>query len=89
MTYANRARDGQILRDVCLMSKEMWQADQQRDDSLIDWDNLNDLVHQTVAVSAAKSVGAEGREWRDLLDRYRVPGQTMLQLCSQVQVSAS
>ncbi len=89
MTYANRARDGQILRDVCLMSKEMWQADQKRDDSLIDWDKLNDLVHQTVAVSAAKSVGVEGKEWRDLLDRYRVPGQTMLQLCSQVQVSAS
>lgn len=57
MTYANRASDGEILRDVCLMSKEMWQARQQLDDTLIDWDQLNDLVHQTFAVSAAKSVG--------------------------------
>lgn len=89
MTYANHARDGEILRDVCLMSKEMWQVCQQVDDILIDWDQLNDLVHQTFAASAAKSVGVQGKEWRDLLHRYRAPGQTMLQLCSQAQLTAS
>lgn len=89
MTYANRASDGEILRDVCLMSKEMWQARQQLDDTLIDWDQLNDLVHQTFAVSAAKSVGVQGKDWRDLLHRYRAPGQTMMQLCSQAQLAAS
>ena len=89
MTYANHASDSKILRDVCLMSKEMWLADQQLDDTLLDWVQLNDLMHQTVAVNAAKSVGVQGKEWRDLLDRYRAPGQTMLQLCSQVQLAAS
>lgn len=85
MTEANRVHDGVTLRDVCIMAKEMWLADQQLDDMLIDWEQLNDLVHQTVAVSAAMKVGLEKKAWRDLLDRYRRPGETMLQMCRQAQ----
>lgn len=63
-------------------------ADQQPDDMLIDWDQLSDLVHQTVAASVAMKVGIEKKAWRDLLDRYRRPGQTMLQMCRYAQAEA-
>lgn len=85
MTYANRERDGKILRDVCVMAREMWIADQQRDDTLIDWDKLDDLVHQTAATKAAVKAGVQGKAWRDLIDRHRLPGQTMLQVCHQAR----
>lgn len=87
MTSTYPGNDGETLCSVCILAREIWLADQLLDDSLIDWDKLNDLVHQSTTFAAAGRMQITPKRWRDLLDRYRKPGQTMLQLCDQAMQS--
>lgn len=78
-----------VIRDVCLMAKDMWVYDQQRHKVLVAWENLDDLTHQALAIRAAKAIGLEGKQWRNLLDHFRSPGQTMLEVCRKAKASNS
>lgn len=77
--------DRQQLCEACLLAKELWAGVQALDSTILEWEEAGDLCHRHAVAGAADRLGIDQQLWRQVLERQRQSGESMLQLCVRMR----